>query len=508
MKSEFNSNAFRTVGFYSGIVIFLLLLLLLPENETYPQVPAMSAVASLMAVWWITEAVPLAVTSLLPIILFPVLGLLNPEQTAVAYINPTIFLFLGGFLIALAMERWNLHKRIAIRLILLSGNTADRIAFGFLMASFFISMWISNTATAMMMFPIGLALIHHLESEFPKENLHNLSVAIMLYIAYGSSIGGIGTLIGTAPNLSFQRIFKIVFPDGPAISFGSWLLIGLPVGLLMMFSAYIIVSKYLFPCNFTLQDKSDVIKSEFEKLGPVSNAEKIVMSVFLFTALLWLFRTELNLGFVVIPGWSGALPPESIVDDSTVAIFMGILLFLLPSFTGTDKNRKILDASVFKDIPWDIVLLFGGGFALAKGFVTTGLSETLGSAFRSVGSVHPFSVIFLIALFVTFLTELTSNTATAEMILPILASVSVALDIHPLLLMMTATISVSMAFMLPVATPPNAIVFGSKRLKVIDMARAGLLLNLVGAVIISLLVYYLVPIAFSFSTNNLPPWAK
>lgn len=496
---KFSSKA----GLITGLVLFTYILLFTELDPSNPKITGTAAVAALMAIWWMTEAIPLAATSLIPFILFPLLGVLKGEEIASSYFNSVIFLFLGGFLLALAMEEWNLHKRIALRIINFFGGSPSSIVVGFMIASAFLSMWISNTATALMMLPIGLAIIHKLEDEFGEETTKNFSITLMLGLAYSCSLGGIATLIGTPPNLAFIRIYQILYPEAPAISFGSWMFLAMPVTVLMLFFTSFLLIKVFYKFDKKLHLDPSFIKEEYLKLGKTTFEEKTVSVVFIFTALLWIFRSDLNLGFILIPGWQKILPFPDYLDDGTIAIGMSLLLFFIPS----KKDKKtLLDVKVFSKVPWGIILLFGGGFALAKAFTESGLSEFIGKHFYNIGYLSPLLIVVLIAFVINFLTELTSNTATAQMILPVMASVSLALGIHPLLLMITATISSSMAFMLPVATPPNTIVFASERLKIANMVKAGFAVNIMGVILTTIIVWFLGNILFDF--NSFPDWAK
>jgi len=493
----------KLFGYIAGTITFVFLLSAGDFDPARPQINTMSAIAALMAILWITEAIPLAATSLIPIIFFPLTGILSTEEIESSYINSIIFLFLGGFLIAIALEEWNLHKRIALKIILLFGGSPSSIIIGFMAAGAFLSMWISNTATALMLLPIGMAVIKKLEAEFGDEKTHNFNVNILLAIAYSSSIGGISTLIGTPPNLVMVKTLEVLFPDSPAISFGNWMILALPVSLLMLISVAVLLTKVLYKVDEKMMLGSEFIKSEYQQLGSFTFEEKAVSTVFFITALLWIFRSNIFLGFTTIPGWSNLLPTSDLINDGTVSITMAFILFLIPSKSG---KRALLDASSFNKVPWGVILLFGGGFALAKGFTATGLSEFLGLQLTALSSVSPILIIIITATFVTFLTELTSNTALTQMILPIVASVSVAIGLNPLLLMFTATLSASMAFMLPVATPPNTIIFSGGRITILEMARTGFLLNLAGVIIISLCIYFLGNLLFDLET--FPVWAK
>lgn len=497
------NNAQKT-GFILGPALFLFILLFLDFDPAKREITQMAAAAVLMAVWWITEAIPLAATSLIPLVLFPFLGILNGNQVAEAYMNSTIFLFLGGFIIALAMEKWGLHRRIALKIVLFFGGSPNSIIVGFMAASAFISMWISNTATAVMMLPIGLAIMHKMESEFGKDKTKNFSITLMLGIAYACSIGGIATLIGTPPNLSFARILKIVFPESPEISFGTWFFLCLPITMILLSLAVFLLTKVFFKFDKNLNIDKQFIKEEYLKLGSISYPEKAVAIIFASTALLWVFRADLNLGIIIVPGWQNFFSSPAFLNDGVVAVAMALMLFIIPS-RSREKSFALVDVTVFQKIPWGIILLFGGGFALATGFTETGLSNFIGSKFSGLKDVPTIVIVVVIAASINFLSELTSNTATAEMILPILAAVSVALEINPLLLMITATLSASMAFMLPAATPPNTIIFASERVKVFDMVKAGLGLNIASIIIITLYLYFIGTIILDF--NEFPAWA-
>ena len=377
-----------------------------------------------------------------------------------------------------------------------------------MVAAAFLSMWVSNTATAIMMVPIGLAIILEMEQRFRRvEDTHAFSVGVMLGIAYACSIGGIATLVGTPPNLSLARIFEITFPDAPPLVFGQWLLMAAPISLLLLAMAWLLITRLFFrvPAHVTVD--REVVDEQARALGPVSYEEKAVLAVFGLTAILWVFRLPLQLGIVTIPGWSQLLPFPDLIDDGTVAITMAGILFLIPTRAPDAGAPRLAGGDIIPRLPWNIVLLFGGGFALAYGFQVTGLSVLIGNAFAGLAGVPPFVLILMVCLSITFLTELTSNTATTEMILPILASVAVATDVHPLLLMIPATLSASCAFMMPVATPPNAIVFGSNRVRIPEMARIGLILNLVGALVITATFMILGTAIFGIESGAMPEWA-
>ena len=496
----------RRIGFWLGIVAFLALMAF-PIDPGNGPTSRMAAVALLMAIWWVSDCIPLFATALLPLVLFPLLGIMSGRDTAPLYFNNVIVLFIGGFMIALTMEKWNLHRRIALSIIQTVGGGPVRMILGFMLAAAFLSMWISNTATAVMMVPIGLALVFQLEEEFGKDRARPFSIALMLGIAYSCSVGGLMTLVGTPPNLSFVRIFEILFPEAPPLAFGQWMVMALPLGSLLLVIAWFFITHVFYRVPSELKVDSDVVRRERRELGPISYEEKVVLAVFVTTALLWVFRVDLNFGLATIPGWSRLLPFPDLIDDGTVAITLASILFFIPARDRSGGHERIMGRDVIPRLPWNIVLLFGGGFALAAGFQTSGLSQLVGEQFHAMSTLPTFLLILLVCLMITFLTELTSNTATTQMILPILANMAVVTGTHPLILMIPATLSASCAFMMPVATPPNAIVFGSGRLTVGEMARIGVVLNVVGALVIALLVYTLGSAVFQIDPSLLPEWA-
>jgi sodium-dependent dicarboxylate transporter 2/3/5 len=505
---RFNEKAspLKTIGLISGPVFFLYIFLFTDLKPGEPAVTATLAVALLMATWWITEAVPLAVTSLLPVALFPLMSIMDGKDVSATYFNHVIFLFIGGFMVALAMQKWNLHKRIALRILMFTGVSPARILLGFMFSTAFLSMWISNTATAMMMIPIVISVIDQLEDNIGKKGTEKYATGLLLGIAYSASIGGIATLVGTPPNLSFARIFSIYFPDAPEISFAQWFLFAVPVSICF----FIMVWGYLYFIFRPRKKKwpkldHNTFREQYNRLGKTSYEERAVLIVFVLLAISWLTRAGLNFGEVGIPGWSELFGNPSYINDGTVAIFYAIILFIIPD--KRERSGRLMDWKTARGIPWNIVLLFGGGFALASGFKESGLSLWFGEQLMWISTAHPIFVILSIALMMTFLTELTSNTATTEMLLPVLAGIGIAGNVNPLLFMLPATLSASMAFMLPVATPPNAIIFGTNRIRMIDMAKTGFVLNIAGAVIITLATYYIATAVFDINLNEYPAWA-
>ncbi|NJW51531.1 SLC13 family permease [Salinimicrobium oceani] len=443
-----------------------------------------------MALWWVTEAVPIAITALLPIVLFPLTGALSIGATTASYGDKFVFLYLGGFLLAIAIEKWNLHRRIALNIINLIGTDLKLIVLGFMVATAFLSMWISNTATSVMMLPIGAAIISQLQDDPETRRNENaiFGKALMLGIAYSASIGGIATLIGTPPNLVLagmvQKLYQI------EISFLQWLKIGLPISIFLL----VVCWKYLTTFAFDL--RNTVLpggKAEIQKLllslGKTSKQEKRVLAVFILTALAWITRS-----FLLQP----ILP---FLDDTIIAVTAGILLFLIPS--GKNGNRLLVWEDTVK-IPWGIIILFGGGMALAKGFEESALAVWIGEQLTALEHLPLILMVFILVAAVNFLTEVTSNLATTAMLLPILAPMAIAMNIHPYFLLVAATLAASCAFMLPVATPPNAVVFGSGHLEIKDMVRTGIWMNVFSILIITLVIYFLLPVLWEIQVDTLP----
>ncbi len=464
----------------------------------------MAGIAVWMAIWWISETVPLAVTALLPVVLFPTMGIMSGKQVSPIYFNHIIFLFMGGFLVALAMQRWNLHKRIALRVLKWFGVKPGNILLGFMIATAFLSMWISNTATTMMMVPIALSVIMRMEEMLDSKNIHKFSTGIFLGIAYSASIGGIATLVGTPPNLSFARILTILFPNAPEISFASWFLFAFPISVTFILILWIVLRRLSKPFSENPKIDNEIFSNQYKGLGRMSFEERVVLYSFIALMILWLTRADISIGAFSVPGWSRVFQTPGFINDGTVAMFIALMLFIVPSKNG---KERIISWETATKLPWHIILLFGGGFALASGFKESGLAVWLGQQFTGVASLSPLLIVISICLFVTFLTELTSNTATAEMFLPILGSLAVAIQINPLFLMLPATLSCSFAFMLPVATPPNAIIFGTNQVQIRDMVRVGVWLNFIGVMLITVAVFLSAKIAFGIDLSVMPGWA-
>ncbi len=485
VKNPFFSFLSILISFF----VFLFIVCFVELNPAHPEMTRTIAVAVLMALLWVTEAIPLPVTALIPVVLFPFLGIMSGRQTASLYFNNVIFLFLGGFIMALAMQKWGLHRRIALKIIILIGTSYKRLLLGFMLATSFLSMWISNTATVMMMTPIAMSVIHRLDQEGRGEK-KRFDTGLLLGIAYSASIGGIATLIGTPPNAIFVKIMSMYFPDIPEVSFSSWFFFAAPITAILFVCCYaLLVVLYCPKDSFSVN--KEIFLEERKKLGPMSYEEKVVAVLFSVLAFLWFTRADIKIGNAKICGWASLFPYSDFIDDGTVAIAVAVFLFLIPC-----KNKgwgTIMDWESAKELPWGIILLFGGGFALAAGFKNAGVSSWLASKFVHTGATHISLVIVSICAGVSALTEFASNTASAQVVLPVMASLAKAIKINPFITMVPATISASCAFMLPVATPPNAIIFGTNRLRVWDMFRTGLIVDLLGILVISLFsVFYFI----------------
>jgi len=497
-----NYSLRQRIGFFLGPVLFILILILpTPANMSVPAMKV-GAVTVLMAIWWITEAIPIPATALLPIALFPLLGVMKAADSTLQYANHLIFLFLGGFFIAVTMEKWHLHTRIALYTIKLVGVGPSRIILGFMLATAFLSMWISNTATAMMMLPIALAVVNQAADFINKNNVDNIDtrpthfrfgMALMLGIAYSASIGGVATIIGTPPNTILVGFIEKTY--GQQISFAKWMSIGVPLAAVMLIISWIYLVKIALPPEIKeLPGGRELLKSELKKLGPLSKAEKLILIVFFLVAASWISR-----GFIHIEALK-------YIHDSTIAILGALMLFILP--VDFKKGEFLLDWKTAVKVPWDVILLFGGGLALANGFQVSGLDQWIGGQLDILHGAPLFILFFVVIIVAMILTEVTSNTATAAMLIPIMGSIALAMAIHPYGPIFAAGIATSYAFMLPVATPPNAVIFGSKYVTIPKMARVGFVLNFTGCILITLLILYLVPLIWKIDLYHLPNWLK
>lgn len=450
-----------------------------PENMS-PQAWSALGLMLLMALWWSTEAIPIAATSLLPIILIPALGLDSVSNATSAYAHPIIFLFLGGFTLGLAMQRWNLHRRIALLTLRAMGTQPKRQIAGFMLATAFLSMWVSNTATAIMMLPIGVSVIGMMERGQGEERMRPYATALLLAIAYSASIGGIATLIGTPPNALLAAYLNEA--QGLEIGFSRWMLLGLPVSLVMLVLAW----WWLTRRDFGLQADEGagrLISDQLSELGDVSRAEKRVALVFLLTAAAWIFR----------PLLSASLLPW--LNDTSIAIAAAVSLFLVP--VSLRERVFLLDWATAEKLPWGVLLLFGGGLAMAGVISSSGLADWIAQSLAGSEGLPVVAMIVLITLVIIFLTEVTSNTATAAAFLPLLGALAVAQGVPATLFAVPAALAASCAFMMPVATPPNAIVFSSGHVRIGDMIGAGFALNLMGVVVVTGFSYLLVGVLFS-----------
>jgi solute carrier family 13 (sodium-dependent dicarboxylate transporter), member 2/3/5 len=493
-------GARQRTGLVLGPALFALVLLLPRAGGMDPAMQRVAAIALLMASWWICETVPLAATALLPVILFPALGVMKPQAATAPYANHLIFLFLGGFLIAVTMERWELHRRIAVKTIRIVGRGPARIILGFMIASAVLSMWISNTATVMMMVPIGLAVIRHVESSGGGDGgsdgnrermIGRFSPALMLGIAYAASIGGAATLIGTPPNVILAGYVERTW--GFQVSFASWMAFGVPLAAVMLAIAWLVLTRIAFRLGGADFDAGmTCLEEEARSLGPLLPQEKRVLVVFVIVAAAWIGR-----GFIG--------PVKDRIADSTIAVAGALALFLIPS--GRRRGERLLDWSTASRIPWDVIILFGGGLSLAGGFAMTGLDLWIGERLTVLGGADQTVLIAAVVLLSFFLTEVTSNTATAAMLLPVIAGLALSMSMHPFGLLIGSCIASSYAFMLPVATPPNAVVFGSRRVTMLQMIRAGAMLNLVGWIMIVITVTRLLPLVWGIDLGSVPPWA-
>jgi len=446
-----------------------------------------AGIAVLMAVWWITEAIPIPATALIPIVLYPLLDVMSPANVTQSYAHHLIFLFMGGFMIAVTVEKWNLHQRIALNTIRIVGMTPDRIILGFMIATAFLSMWISNTASTMMMLTVGLAVLHKIAEEIDADDTtHNIDtreghfrfgIALMLGIGYSASIGGISTLIGTAPNLVFAGIVEETY--GISINFLQWMSFGVPLAIVMLAITWFYLTRIAYPSEIDhLPGGEETIRKEIEALGKISSQEKKVLFVFCGVAAAWILRGVLDIKAL------------ELIKDSTIAMAGALLLFVIPS----DWHRRefLLDWKTAVTIPWDILILFGGGFALAKGFSETGLTTFLAGQLSILQGSNILFIIAVVTLLVIFLT------------LPIMAALAGAMQIHPYGLMVATVIAASFAFMLPVATPPNAIIFSSRYVTIPQMMKAGIWLNLIGVALISLFVMFLLPVVWGIDISIFP----
>lgn len=490
----------RYKGLLIGILAFILILALPLPGALSLQAKSAAAVVILMSIWWITEAIPVYATAFIPLALYPLLGILPADETAANYGHNYVLMMLGGFFLGKAIENQNLHKRIALIIINLFGISRQRIMMSMMIATAFLSMWIANVTAAVMMFPIAMSIISKEEEEGTGRS--TFSTGLMLAIAYAATLGGLGTLIGTPTNLILIGILEKLFPDAPPITFFTWLKIGLPlvIVLLPVFCFYLI--RY-FGITGNLSQNDTIIKDELKALGKITPGERRVIYVCLLAIFGWVFRDDLLFGDWVIPGWASLLGLGDFVHDSTVALVAALLLFMLPA----TKEKRLLDWKSASQVPWGVAMIVGGGYAIAAGFEATGLADWLGHQLVFISHYPFFMVVLLVIGFVMIFTEFNSNTATANILLPVLASMAVAAAINPLLLMIPATVASSLGFMMPAGTGPNTVIFGSERVTVADMVKCGIWLDLISLIILVLMMYFIIMPWLGFDAA-LPSWAS
>ncbi len=472
----------QAVGLFLGPAVALLMLLAGGPDDLSEAGWRTASVGVLMAIWWATEAVPIAVTALLPIVLFPMLGIRALPDTVVPYSDRIIYLFLGGFIVAFAMQRWNLHRRIALSILDHVGSNGRSLVGGFMLAAATLSMWVMNTSTTMMLLPIAVSIIsviHKNGEDLSDKAREDFQYALLLGVAYGATIGGMATLIGTAPNAFMASFMQNTY--GVEIDFARWMLVGVPLAALMLPLAWLALTRWVFNVDFHTsgEGKAELHRMR-EEMGVMTTPEKRVAIVAVLMALTWITRRLL----VNIPGLSA-------LDDSIIAMMGAIALFLIPS--GDKRDPLLLRWKYAERLPWGVLILFGGGLTLARAVAETGLAEWLGGSLQALGSLPLPVLVVVAATLIIFLTELTSNLATTATFLPVVGAIAIQSGVDPIVLTVPVTFAASCAFMLPVATPPNAIVFGSGMLTIPKMMRAGMMLNLVGVVLVSTVALYLAP---------------
>ena len=443
-----------------------------------------AAIAVLMAVWWATEAIPVAVTALLPLALFPLLDITSFETAALPYANKNIYLFLGGFILALGIESSGLHKRIALKMILAVGSSGAKLIGGFMLVSALISMWVMNTSTTLMLLPIGLAVCGVISQTVPgmtDTDKANFDTALLLGIAYAATIGGMSTLIGTAPNIVFSAFMQDTY--GVEISMFDWMKLGVPLAAVMLFGSWYSLTQYVFPIKFSAsQEAKDELKKMLNEMGALTKDEIRISIIFGLAVFAWVFRTLLN-NIELLSG----------LTDAGIAIIAAILLFMTPS---ASKKGDLLKWEKSKELPWGLLLLFGGGLSLAAQISSTGLGMWIGQSLMVLSTVPPIVLILAVATLIIFLTEITSNVTTTTTFLPVFGALAVAIGILPVSLTVPVCLAASCAFMLPVATPPNAIVYGSNKFTIATMMRAGIALNIIGIIVVTMFAYFLAPVIF------------
>ena len=475
-----------------GVALFFFMLLVNPF-QVEPKAVKVLAVAALMITWWVTEALPMPAVALIPLVLFPLFNIAPIKEVATGYGDSVIFLFMGGFMIGLAIEKWNLHKRIALTIVNITGTSGDRIVLGFILATGFISMWLSNTATTMMMYPIAASVIHVVkENHKGNGHLGNFALAIMLAIAYASNFGGIATIIGTPPNVAFISFIQEKYHY--TVQFSDWMIICMPLAIILLFTLYIVMTKFLYPNKISSDSATkDHIRSELNQMGPISGVEKRVLIIFLATASLWIFKGLINtiLENKEIVNQIGVVK----LDDTIIALMGALALFICPSGKNNSTgSRKILEWSDTSRMAWGILLLFGGGIALASALEKAGLIQQLGKWIADFSGTGGFMLVLMVTFISLFVSEIMSNIAQVIVFSPVIAGIADAMGINPLLLGIPMTLGASCASMMPMGTPPNAIVFASGHIKLNQMVRTGFVMNVISVILIALFSWFLIPL--------------
>ncbi len=479
--TESSFSSLRVAGFVAGPALFVLVLLTVSDQWISPGANKVLALAVWMICWWVLEAVPSPVTALIPLVGFPFLGVMKISAAAAPYANPIIFLFMGGFMIALALEKHRLHERIALNLIRITGTSGNGIIFGFMLATGLISMWISNTATAMMMLPIAISVIKLLKPD-PQAEMNrqerNFALSLMLMVGYAATLGGLATIIGTPPNVVFAGLLDQFYQQ--KLDFGKWMLVGVPVMVLTLIATYVVLTQILYPNQLKKIDGSEeMIAKRLGELGRMRNVEKWVLAIFCTTSLLWIFQQPLNLAI-----------GKDVLNDTNIGMTGGLLMFVVPA--DWRKGVMILDWSDTTKLAWGILLLFGGGLCLAQAMENTGIIQEIGKWIAAQSALNAWLILILIVAGV-ILSEFMSNVALVQIFVPVVFGIASGLGVNPILLAMPVTLSASIGFMFPIATPPNAIVFASGHIKMAEMLRAGVLLDLICILIIWLASITLVP---------------
>lgn len=495
------------ISLISGPLAAILIWLFADLDPNNVLVTRMAGITIWVAIWWLTEVIDLAVTSFLPLILMPIMGICDAKETAAQYMDQIIFLFIGGFILSFALEKWELHKRISLSILSAIGSSPSRILMALMITAYFISMWMSNTATVLMLYPAVLAIYLQIKQKTGKES-QKIATALLLGLAYSASIGGMATLVGTPTNMIFASYFAEHYPENHGLSFGTWFSIGFPISLLMAIGTFIILKFFFIPQKDDIAFDKAFFRKDFLALGDMNREQWIVLSLFAITILFWFTRADMNFGGFKIAGWSNFFPNPKAIQDSTVAMCMAMLLFFIPArkkmlaihqmidsiggdfeeknLDTEDKTTTLLEWEDVQKLPFGIILLFGAGFALALGIEKSHLSDWLATKLEILNSGNPILIVMGICAIICIISEFASNVSSIQLALPILAILHNTLHVEPLLLMIPATLAASLGFMLPVATAPNTIVFGSKLIPVRDMMRVGLLIDILGVLLIPL----------------------